>query len=75
MAGKKPWWFPVICDEQYFRRLREDYPEHADMEDDELLEHYNDGCKYIITWSGISEGIEEFEKLADAYLKLLEETA
>jgi hypothetical protein len=70
----KPWWFPVLCDENYYKQLRDDYPESAGMSDDELHEDYADGRKYAVTWDHTGDAYDEYEKLADAYIELLKET-
>lgn len=62
----KPFWYPVLCDEIYYKRLREDYPENAHWSDDELWDYYNEGNKYSILWDHIGEA---YEPLADAFLK------
>ena len=67
---KTPWWFPVACDESYFARLREDYPEDASMSDEELHEHYNEGQKYQNLWDHTGDAYDQFEKLADDWINL-----
>ena len=66
----KPWWFPVVCDGAYFERLRKDYPENASMSDEELHEHYNNGQKYENLWDHTGDAYDQFEKLADDWIKL-----
>lgn len=67
------WWFPIVCDDKYFSRLRDDYPDMAEESDEYLHAYYNGNRKYSITWDYIGEAYEEYEKLADAYFELLEE--
>lgn len=67
----KPWWFPVLCDEEYFARLREDYPNKAHLSDRELQVHFNNGAKYATLWDHIGDAYGDYEPLADAYLELL----
>ena len=64
-----PWWYPTKCEEAYFAQLRKDYPEIADMSDEELNEYYNEGKKYQILWDHIGDAYEEYVPLADAFLK------
>lgn len=66
----RPYWFPVLCDESYFARLREDYEEDAAMSDEELHEKYNDGLKYQQLWDHTGDAYSDFEPLADDYIKL-----
>ena len=67
------WWFPVLCDEKWYKRIREDYPEMAHESDEYLHDYYNDQRKYSILWDHVGEAYAEYEKLADAYLELLNE--
>lgn len=70
--AEKPYWFPTLCDKEYCKRLREDYPDQAKgMSDEELVEHYNDGAKYSTTWDHVGDAYEEYEPLADSFLDLL----
>jgi len=73
MSEKKEWWFPVLCDEEHFARLREDYPENAHITDEELHDHYDHGKKYSTAWDHVGDAYVEYEELADAYLALLAE--
>jgi hypothetical protein len=69
-----PWWFPVITDSKWVANIRKDYPENtANMDDDEVRDHYADGRKYVDTWDHLGDARDEYEALADAYLKLLTE--
>jgi len=67
----KEWWFPEICDDEYFKRLRLDYPNRADWSDEMLHDYFAEGRKYSITWDHVGDAYGEYEKLADAYLELL----
>ena len=70
---EKPWWFPVITDAAWCERIRSDYSEDTDgMDDDDIREQYADGCKYADLWDNLGDAREQFEKLADAYLELLD---
>jgi hypothetical protein len=69
---EKEWWFPELADEAFCERIRSDYPDDAkDMTNDEIIDYYADGQKYSTNWDHCGEAYEEYEKLADAYLKLL----
>ena len=67
----KPYWFPVLCDESYFARLREDYPGTAHLSDEALLDHYNKGLEYQILWDHIGDAYSDYRPMADSYLGLL----
>jgi len=69
--SNKPWWEPQLVDADYVKQLRKDYPEYADMDDEELKEHFEVGDqKYATTWDHIGDAYAEFEPLADAYFKM-----
>ena len=63
----KPWWFPKLLDKAWFKQIRKDYPEHANESNEILIDYFNYGCKYKIE----DCCDEQFELLADAYIKLL----
>ncbi len=65
---KPPFWFPKLADSGYIERLRKDYPEHAQLTDGELLEYFNRGLKYVITWDHVGDAYENYAPLADDYL-------
>jgi len=71
----KPWWYPELTDEKWIARIREDYPDDADCDDETLRENYADGRKYATLWDHTGEAYEQFEKLADAYLERCSEVA
>lgn len=72
MGYEKEWWFPERADtKEYCQRLREDYPEEAHMDDETLMEHFNESRRYSVTWDHIGDAYAEYEKLADAFLELL----
>lgn len=68
---ERPWWYPVLCDEAYCKRLRHDYgddPEIAAMSDEELIEHYNDGRKYKFLADHVGDAYDQFEQVAGVLL-------
>lgn len=65
----KPWWFPRVCDEAYCNELRKDTGDYH-LTDEELIDEYNEGAKYSKTWDHTGDAYEQFEPLADDYLKL-----
>jgi hypothetical protein len=68
--AEKPSWYPTICDKEYCKRLRQEYPEYdKDSDDEELIDYFNEGRKYEILWDHIGDAYEEYEPLADAFLK------
>ena len=72
MTEEKPWWFPVLADDAWVARIREDYPEHtANMDDDDVRHEYAEGRKYAALWDHTGDAYADYEKLADAYLELL----
>lgn len=66
-----PWWYPILCDADYCDQLRKDYPENSDMDDEALIEHYNEGRKYQCLWDHTGDAYDDWEPLAEAYLTLL----
>lgn len=65
----KPHWEPVLADAEYAEHLREDYADDAHMSDDEILDKYCDGKKYVILWDHLGDAYSDYEKVADDYLK------
>lgn len=72
---EKPYWWPELADDEWRARMRADYPEEtAGMDDDEINDHYNEwGGKYVDTWDHLGDARSEYERLADAFLKLVAE--
>ena len=62
-------WEPVLADAAYAEHLREDYSTDAHMSDDEILDKYCDGKKYVILWDHLGDAYWDYVKLADAYLE------
>ena len=61
---------PKLCDKAYCDRLRKDYPEHEDWDDEDLIEYYNHGRRYEALWDHVGDAYYDYEKLADSFLKL-----
>lgn len=75
MTDKKPWWWPDEINDEWFARIRKDYPDDtADMSKDEIEEKYGGGWKYSDTWDHLGDARGDWQQLADAFLKLVEET-
>ena len=77
MNDDKPWWWPTVIDNAHLARLREEYPEKADLSDDELLEYFDEGKElgqFSTTWDHTGDAYAEYENLARAFLKLVDET-
>jgi hypothetical protein len=71
----KPYWWPQLKDDEWRAQLRKDYEEAADMNDEELDDHYGEGAnKYVDLWDHLGDAREEYQYLADAFLKLVAET-
>ncbi|NNW55473.1 MULTISPECIES: hypothetical protein [unclassified Roseobacter] len=69
----KPWWWPQRVDQEWLQRLRQDYPDKADWSDDSLIDYFNDGrMKFSDTWDHLGDARDEYEKLASAFLDLVE---
>ena len=66
----KQWWEPVRSDHVWCERLRKDYPHNAHMSDEQLRDEYADGREFAVTWDHVGDAYAQFEKLAEAYLKL-----
>ena len=71
----KPHWEPVLADAEYAEQLREDYRHDAHMSDDEILDKFCGGKKYVILWDHLGDAYWDYVKLADAYLKQKEDIA
>ena len=70
MNKNKPYWYPTLAGPEYYRELRKDYPEHAKMSDEQLLEYYNQGRRYVITWDHVNDAYDDYQRLADEFLEL-----
>lgn len=69
--AEKEWWFPKRVDAALVARLRKDYPEDAELSDGDILAKYEyDGKKFATTWDHLGDAQDQFDRLADAYLKL-----
>ena len=59
-------------DNDWISRTREDYQEDtSNMTDEEVRDHYANGQKYVTLWDNVGEAYYDYEKLADAYLALI----
>lgn len=68
--GDKPYWYPIRADEDYFKMLREDYPEKADLSDEELNDYFNDGREFSILWDHVGDAYSDYVPLANAFLEM-----
>lgn len=66
----REWWEPRQTDAAWLKRIRDDYPDNAGESDDWLREYYAEGRRYAVTWDHTGDAYDQFEALADAYLKL-----
>lgn len=71
----EPYWYPERTDDAWLARIREDYPERSDWDDESLREYFADGQKYATTWDHIGDAYNDYEPLADAFLNLKSEHA
>lgn len=69
-GNKERWWFPQFADGEWASNVRGEYDEAADMDDDEIIDEYNDGRKFVTLWDHVGDAYEDYEPLADAYLEL-----
>jgi hypothetical protein len=71
----KPYWWPQPMNDEWRGRLRVDYPEDTvGLSDDGLDEKYGEGWKYVDTWDHLGDARSDWQELADAFLKLVEQT-
>lgn len=66
--SEKPYWYPVRVDEDYFKRLREDYPDKAHLGDEALNDYFNDGREFSILWDHVGDAYDDYVPLANAFL-------
>lgn len=71
-TDEKQYWEPVLTDEAWCSRIREDYPEKAKWSNEELIAYFGKGRKYAVLWDHLGDAYSDFEPLADAYLALKE---
>lgn len=70
----KPYWYPTLADSTYCEQLRKDYEGEVDeLDDEELLEHFDHASKYVTTWDHTGDAYDDYEPLADAFLKAKDE--
>lgn len=73
---REEWWFPRKVGKETAERLREDYSNTEEKSDEELLWEFGYAThKYEnpALWDHVGDASEAYEKLADAFLELLEE--
>lgn len=68
--SEKPYWYPVRVDEDYFKRLRDDYPEKAHLSDEALNDYFNDGREFSILWDHVGDAYDDYVPLANAFLDM-----
>jgi hypothetical protein len=77
MNEEKPWWWPEIIDDEHLARLRADYPDKASMDDESLLDYFDNGKSkggFSTTWDHVGDAYADYGKLAHAFLALVKET-
>ena len=70
---KRPYWLAEITDEKWCARVRREYEDAAGMDDEKIREEYANGNKFAVLWDHLGDAYEDYESLAEAYLKLLAE--
>lgn len=68
--SEKPYWYPVRVNEDYFKRLREDYPEKAHLNYEALNDYFNDGREFSILWDHVGDAYDDYVPLANAFLDM-----
>ena len=71
--SERPWWYPTLVDDAYLKRLRQDYPDYAHFDDDELRTRYECESKYATLWDDLGDAYDEYEPVADRMLELEKE--
>ena len=75
---KTPSWWPKVIDDNRIKELREEYPATtARLSDEGVLDYYEEGKPkggFTTLWDHVGEAYEDYEKLATAFLRLVEET-
>lgn len=77
MSDDKPWWWPVPMDDEWRDYIRHEYYSVRGAEEvsDEQIDYiYGNGSKYVDVWDHLGDARASYEKLADAFFKLLNET-
>jgi hypothetical protein len=69
----RPYWFPVLNDADYLKRLREAYPGDAHLDDDDLRHKYTNDpdARYVDVWDHLGDAREDWEQLADHFLEAI----
>jgi len=72
---EKPWWWPQLVNAEWRTQIRKDYPEDVSgWGDDQIDDTYADGWPYVDLWDHLGDARADWEQLANAFLKLVEET-
>lgn len=71
-SDKKPYWYPVLADVDWCEYVRKDSPHLAHLTDEEIVDEVNEGAKYVTCWDNCGDAYFDYEKLADAFLQLVE---
>lgn len=66
----RKWWWPEPTDEKWCERMRAEYPEFAAWDDDSVRDHFSDAGKYADVWDHLGDAREDWELLADDWLRL-----
>lgn len=77
MTDSKPWWWPTIINDAHLARLRKNYPEKSCLNDEALLEYFDEGKnlgQFSTTWDHVGDAYAEYEELARAFLRLVDES-
>lgn len=67
--SEQPWWYPKVTGSEWAQEMREENAIPADMDDKVIRDEYADGCKYVTLWDHTGDAYDDYEPLADAFLK------
>lgn len=67
-------WFPKLTDDKFVESIRSKLGEEVSRyTDNEIIEYFASGRKYTVTFEDLDDAYDKYEKLADAYINLLDE--
>ena len=73
MTPESEWWFPRKADAAWVAEIRDEDPdETAGMDDEDVIDKYAYGRRYVVTWDHLGDAYDQYEALVDEYIALLE---
>lgn len=67
--ARKEYWHPQLTDAAWAQKIRKEYG-LGDVTDEEIRETYADGAKYAVTWDHVGDAYDDWEQLADDWIRL-----